>query len=85
MFQRSVLAFAIMAATTTFGAAVESPDAAGRQACGNDANTYCPDDVPDREKVYACLVKNVSQLSPACKKIITDSLVPLNAPPQRRR
>jgi cysteine rich repeat protein len=80
MFQHTVLALAIMAATTTFGAAVEAPDAA-RQACGNDANTYCPDDVPDREKVYACLVKNVNQLSPACKKIITDSL----APPQRRR
>ena len=79
MFQRSVLAFAIMAANTTFAAAAEAPDA--KQACSNDANTYCPDDVPDREKVYACLIKNVNQLSPACKKIISDSI----APPQRRR
>lgn len=79
MFQRTVLAFAVVAATTTFAAAVETPDA--RQACTNDANTYCPDDVPDREKVYACLIKNVNQLSPACKKIISNSL----ATPQRRR
>ena len=74
MFQRTVLAFAVVAATTTFGGAAESPDA--KQACTNDANTYCPDDVPDREKVYACLIKNVNQLSPACKKIISASIGP---------
>jgi hypothetical protein len=80
MFQRIVLAFAIVAATTTFGAAVEAPDA--KQACTNDANTHCPDDIPDREKVYACLLKHVNELSPPCKKIINDSIAP---PPQRRR
>jgi hypothetical protein len=79
MFQRTVLAFAIVAATATFGAAVEAPDA--KQACTNDANTHCPDDIPDREKVYACLLKHVNELSPPCKKIINDSI----APPQRRR
>ena len=79
MFQRTVLAFAILCSTATFGAAAETPE--GRQACTNDANAYCADDIPDRERVYACLVRNVSQLSPPCKKIINESI----APPQRRR
>ena len=72
MFQRTVLAFALLAATTTFALSAETAEQ--RQACTNDANTFCPDDVPDREKVYACLVKQVNQLSPACKKIINDSI-----------
>jgi hypothetical protein len=79
MFRRTVLAFALLSATTTFGAAVETPEA--RQACTNDANVHCPDEIPDRERVYACLVRNVNQLSPPCKKIISESI----APPQRRR
>jgi hypothetical protein len=79
MFRRTVLAFAILSSTTTFGAAVETPEV--RQACTNDANTYCADEIPDRERVYVCLVRNVNQLSPSCKKIISESI----APPQRRR
>jgi hypothetical protein len=79
MFQRTVLAFAILASATTFTVAAESQEA--RKACADDANTHCPDEVPDREKVYACLVQKLNQLSPPCKKIISDSI----APPQRRR
>lgn len=79
MFQRAVLAFVVLASATAFSAAAESPEA--RQACTNDANTLCPDEVPDRERVYACLVQKINQLSPPCKKIISDSI----APPQRRR
>ena len=79
MIHRTILAFAILASTTTLSAAVETPEA--RQACTNDANTLCPDEIPDRERVYACLVKKISQLSPLCKKVISESIVP----PQRRR
>ena len=79
MFHRIVFALALFAATTTCGSTAESPET--RQACTDDANTHCPDEIPDRERVYACLVRNVNQLSPACKKIISESL----APPQRRR
>ena len=79
MFQRTVLALAILSSTTTLGAALETPEA--RQVCTNDANAYCADEIPDRERVYACLVRNVNQLSLPCKKIISESI----SPPQRRR
>ena len=43
---------------------------------------HCADEIPDRERVYACLVQKVAVLSPACKKIISDSIAP---PPRRPR
>ena len=71
MIHRTLLAFAILAAAATFNARAETAEE--RQACTNDAQTHCPDDIPDKEKVYGCLIKNVNQLSPACKKIISSS------------
>ena len=60
---------------------------AERQACFNDAQTHCADEIPDRERVYQCLIQNVAVLSPACKKIISDSIAPAPAatPPRRPR
>ena len=80
MFKRTVFAIALLASAIPICAFAESD--AERQACTNDAQTLCPDEIPDRGRVYACLVEKVAQLSPACKKIITDSLAP---PPNRRK
>jgi len=81
MFQRTVLAFAILASATTFTPAAENQEA--RKACADDANTHCPDEVPDREKVYACLVQKVAQISVPCRKIINESIAASR--PQRRK
>jgi hypothetical protein len=81
MFQRTVLAFAILASSMPFNATA-AETAEMKQACTNDANTHCADEIPDREKVYACLIQNVKELSPPCKKIITESIAP---PPRSRR
>jgi hypothetical protein len=72
MFHRTALAFAILASATTFSAFAETAEE--RQACTNDAQTLCADDIPDRDRVYGCLVRKVNQLSPACKKIISTSI-----------
>jgi hypothetical protein len=75
MFHRTVLAFAILASATTFGTFRASAETAEeRQACFNDAQTHCADEIPDREKVYGCLVKKVNLLSAPCKKIINTSI-----------
>jgi hypothetical protein len=71
MFHRTVLALAILASATTLSARAETAEE--RQACTNDAQTHCADDIPDREKVYGCLVKKVNIISPACRKVITGS------------
>ena len=79
MMERIILALTLLASAAAIGSAAENEE--GRKACTNDANTLCPDELPDREKVYACLVKNINQLSPPCKKVISESI----APAQRRR
>jgi hypothetical protein len=72
MFQRTVLAFAILASASTFNAFAETAEE--RQACTADAQTHCADEIPDRERVYGCLVKKVHMLSAPCKKIISTSI-----------
>ncbi len=73
MTQRIVLALALFI-SLTWGLPnrASAETAAERRACANDAQTHCPDEIPDREKVYACLVQKVNSLTPACKKIITE-------------
>jgi hypothetical protein len=38
-----------------------------RSACMGDAFQFCGSDIPDVEKITACLKKNVKQISPACQ------------------
>jgi short subunit fatty acids transporter len=47
----------------------ETPE--DRQACTDDAFQHCGDLVPDRDRVYQCLLKKVKTISPACRKVIT--------------
>jgi hypothetical protein len=79
MLTRTAFAIALMASAMPSYAAETQAE---RQACTNDATIHCADEIPDRERVYACLVQNVAVLSPACKKIISDSIAP---PPRRPR
>jgi hypothetical protein len=44
---------------------------ADRQACTDDAFQHCGEAIPDRDRVYQCLVKKVKMISPACRKVIS--------------
>jgi hypothetical protein len=46
---------------------------AERKACEPDAQLHCPDEMPDRAKVQACLARKVNSLSPACKQLIENA------------
>ncbi|WP_424593883.1 hypothetical protein [Bradyrhizobium sp.] len=37
------------------------------QACTGDAIRLCGADVPDVERITACMIRNKSQLSPGCR------------------
>ena len=75
MFYRVALALAILASATTLPAPAETLEE--RQACTPDAQILCIEEIPDRDRVYECLVRKVNQLSPACKKIISASIAPV--------
>jgi hypothetical protein len=74
MFHRTVLALAILASATALSATASAETAEERQACMADAQTHCADEIPDRERVYVCLVKKVSLLSAPCKKVINSAV-----------
>jgi hypothetical protein len=40
--------------------------AAAQQACGNDVFAICQQDIPDRDRIAACLRKNSSRVSAPC-------------------
>jgi hypothetical protein len=40
-----------------------------RQACEQDAFRLCNQFIPDQDRVKACLVANMSKLSPACRRM----------------
>ncbi len=39
------------------------------QACYNNVVKFCNDDVPDEDKIAACLGRNLSKLDPDCRDI----------------
>jgi hypothetical protein len=74
MLYRAALALAILmlaATMPTFAETVEE-----QLACTPDVQILCADEIPDRDEIYACLVKKVNDLSPACKSIISASIPP---------
>ncbi len=61
----------IAAAATLFSvlaASAETPEE--RQACENDAFSVCGAFIPDRDKVFACMVNNQARLSVACRQVM---------------
>jgi hypothetical protein len=44
------------------------------QACTNDAFQFCQAFIPDRERVFGCLVNNRQQISVACHTVLSPYL-----------
>lgn len=67
---RHALMFATVLVFGSFavGAHAETPQE--RQACQDDAFRLCQAAIPDRERVFACLVKNQRALNPICRKAV---------------
>jgi len=47
-----------------------------QQACMPDAFRLCSSEIPDIERVRACMVRNRSQLSPQCRAFFRSRLEP---------
>lgn len=65
-------AFTLRAALLAALALVSAPASAQgtaeeRSACMGDAFSFCASDIPDVPAIEACLIRNESKLSPACR------------------
>ena len=56
----------------TMVARAQTPE--GRQACMNDAFQFCQEFIPDRERVFGCLVAHRNVISAACHAVMVPSL-----------
>jgi hypothetical protein len=63
-----IIASALVLGGFATTASAETPEE--RQACQDDAFRLCQALIPDRERVFACLVKNQRALNPICRKAI---------------
>ena len=51
--------------------AAEAYTPEGRQACTGDAFRLCSAEIPNVDRVRACLHRNKAQLSPGCRRFIS--------------
>lgn len=58
----------VLAALLAASAAQAAGTPEQRRACRKDAMTFCRDFVPDVKRITACMERNVSKLSPLCRK-----------------
>lgn len=52
------------------GSGVRAETQQERQACESDAFKVCGTFIPDRDKVFACMVSKKDQLSAPCQKVM---------------
>lgn len=78
MFVRSSrFEFGLMIATalsvSMWPAAGEAYTPEQEQACTGDALRLCSADVPDVDRITACMIRNKSQLTPGCRAVFRSS------------
>lgn len=81
MKQRTIFVLLIALSGTPFARAETDEE---RQACVNDALQLCQDAIPDRERVFGCLVSHQDLLSPACHAVMAPSQA-MDQPPLKRQ
>ena len=60
-----VLATTLCASVAAVPAFAYTPEQ--QQACSGDAFQFCGSEIPDVDRVTACMIRNKSQLSPGCR------------------
>ena len=55
-----------------------------QQACTGDAFRLCGSDIPDVDRVTACMIRNKSQLSPGCRAFFRPGPEPVAAAARRQ-
>jgi len=81
MIRQSALAVGLMLAASV-PASAETPEQ--RQACTDAAFQFCQQYVPDRDRVFACLIQNKDVIPPLCREALAPFLPPDPAPPPKQ-
>jgi len=79
MIRRAAFTFGLMLAGIG-GSSAETPEQ--RQACTDSAFQFCQQAMPDRERVFACLLQKKDLIAPLCREALAPYLPPEPAPKQ---
>ena len=79
MIRQGALTIGLMVAGASFSFA-ETPEQ--RQACMDSAFQVCNQFIPDRERVFACLLQNKDVIAPLCREALAPYLPP-DPPPKQ--
>src|SRR6266849_10580496 len=79
MIRQGALTIGLMVAGASFSFA-ETPEQ--RQACMDSAFQVCNQFIPDRERVFACLLQNKDVIAPLCREALAPFLPP-DPPPKQ--
>jgi len=77
MIRRAAFTFGLMLVGLG-GSAAETPEQ--RQACTDSAFQFCQQAMPDRERVFACLLQKKDLIAPLCREALAPYLPPEPAP-----
>ena len=70
MFYPVVLALALLLCVGVGQSRASEPSQEEQNACFNDAQRLCPETIPDRSRVFNCLVTHRVRLSRTCRGAI---------------
>ncbi|MCJ2019468.1 hypothetical protein MKK84_18835 [Methylobacterium sp. E-065] len=65
MLGRAILAIALFA----YAHQTEASEAEAANLCRGDAFRLCLSEIPDRERITACMQRRKAELSPGCKAV----------------
>jgi hypothetical protein len=74
-----IIVFALGASTAARAETQEE-----QQACTNDAFQFCQNAIPDRNRVFTCLVENRNAISAACHAVMA-AYLPADPPPLKKQ
>ena len=81
--ERKIMLVVAIILNGTMVARAQTPE--GRQACMNDAFQFCQEFIPDRERVFGCLVAHRNVISAACHAVMVPSLPAELPSPKKQR
>lgn len=81
---RPVAIAAIMAFAAASPAAAVDRSAEQEQYCTGDAFRLCSSEIPDEERIVACMTRLQDQLSPACRAVFIQAPPAAARPPASR-
>ena len=83
---RKQIAFVVALTLTSIGVSfAQSQSQQEQEACMDDAFKFCGQAIPDRERVFYCLVQNKAAITPRCHAMLAPYIPQEPPPPVAKR